>query len=159
MEMEITTTSATVNTASDGSTPGFFEGVVSSLIRLIAFLYMFVAGHWGREHSILPAWAEGITLCTLLAIIGSKWSSKLGRLPYPKPTLPYIYILVCSSTCGDSQHQTRGEKTPPEQGQRGGRRSIKLLHAGRLHLPTTIAFRHFPTRWGHRFTDLTQLKT
>ena len=72
----VNTTSATVSTA---SAPGFFEDVVISLIRLIAFVYMFVAGHWGREHSILPAWAEVITICTLLAIIGGRWSSKLGR--------------------------------------------------------------------------------
>ena len=112
MKMEITTTSATVNTtfatvnttsatfstASNGSAPGFFEGVVISLIRLIALVYMFVAGHWGREHSILPAWAEVITICTLLAIIGGEWSSKLGRLAVPKakPTLPSIHFLFAA---------------------------------------------------------------
>ena len=124
----VNTTSATVSTA---SAPGFFEGVVISLIRLIGFVYMFVAGHWGREHSILPAWAEVITICTLMAIIGGKLSSKLGRLALPKPNFNFYSYLVCSFTCGDSQHQTQGEKAPAEQGQRGGRIRIELRHTGR----------------------------
>ena len=127
----VNTTSATFSTASDASATGFFEGVVISLIRLIAFVYMFVAGHWGREHSILPAWAEVITICTLLAIIGGEWSSTLGRLALPKANFNFYSYLVCSFTCGDSQHQTQGEKAPAEQGQRGGRIRIELRHTGR----------------------------
>ena len=98
----VNTTSATFSTASDVSAPGFVEGVVISLIRLIAFVYMFVAGHWGREHSILPAWAEVITICTLLAIIGGECSSKLGWLALSEANFNFYSYLVSSSTLKSS---------------------------------------------------------
>ena len=47
-------------------------GVGSDFVHSAASLYMLVTRHWGRRHSLLPAWAEVLSISVLMVIIAGK---------------------------------------------------------------------------------------